>query len=351
MRMATNEDAHLPVYDHTKLSSINTCPTYGILRHSMYKSMPHSKRSMALEAGSASHEGFAATRLFQYIYHQATTKVQKDSAEFHGHRLFGEARYTRMLDVISEGATDRTNAINYVIEAVESYGFYDDIEDNRRTLSNITEALISYIDAYSMTRYPIWVRDPDNPETDIGIEIPYNIVVEVIYDMCDGKGQKTIKVRFSGKLDGLHWDKDNLFVYEEKTGGRLDDHWLAQWILSHQITGYCLAGTTFTGLPCDRALIGGMRLPIGRVPAEGIRKEQVNRKPIMYEKWANWFVTTILMEEQYRDDVVNAPMYTNSCNRYFSTCSFLPFCAADDVEEKELIISEMVHDHWDVLNE
>ena len=55
MRMATDEDAHLPVYDHTKLSGINTCPTYGILRYSMHKVMPNSKRALALEAGSTSH--------------------------------------------------------------------------------------------------------------------------------------------------------------------------------------------------------------------------------------------------------------------------------------------------------
>jgi len=354
-RMATDEDSNLPAYDHTRLSAINTCPTWGILRYSMHKRMPGSARSMALEAGSASHEGFAAVRLYQYKTIQATEEVQKSNVEFQATRLFGEDRYARMSDVLSDGATERTNTINFAIEAVESYGFYDDLEDNRRTLSNITEALISYVDAYDMTRYPIWIRDKDDPETDIGIEIPFNIVVDIKYDNNSKVGGfkdiQYLKARFTGKLDGLHWDKDKLFVYEEKTGARLDDHWLAQWILSHQITGYCLAGTTFTGLSCDRALIGGMRLPIGRVPAEGIRKEQVNRKPIMYEKWANWFVTSVLMEEQYRDDVVNAPMYTHSCNRYFSTCSFLPFCAADDNEEKELIISEMVHDHWDVLNE
>jgi len=94
-----------------------------------------------------------------------------------------------------------------------------------------------------------------------------------------------------------------------------------------------------------------MRIPIGKVPAEGIRREYVPRKPIMFEKWANWFVTSIAMEQEYRDRVVDAPMYTHSCNRYFSTCSFLPFCAADTVEEKEQIISEMEEDKWDVLAE
>ena len=72
-RMATDDDAHLPAYDHTKLSAINTCPTWGILRYSHHKCMPGSTRAMALEAGSAAHEAFAAVRLYQFNSYQAKT--------------------------------------------------------------------------------------------------------------------------------------------------------------------------------------------------------------------------------------------------------------------------------------
>ena len=70
----------------------------------------------------------------------------------------------------------------------------------------------------------------------------------------------------------------------------------------------------------------------------------------MIEKWANWLVTTVDMEQQWRDQVINAPMYTHSCNRYFRSCAFLPFCASDSVEEKEQIIGEMVDDEWSPLH-
>ena len=56
------------------------------------------------------------------------------------------------------------------------------------------------------------------------------------------------------------------------------------------------------------------------------------------------------MEQQFIDDIINAPMYTHSCNRYFNSCSFLPFCAADDIEEKELILTEMEDAEWSPLN-
>ena len=358
-RMATDDDAHLPAYDHTKLSAINTCPTWGILRYSHHKCMPGSTRAMALEAGSAAHAAFAAVRLYQFKSYQAKTEAQRDNTEAVGQRLFGDDRYLRMLGVLSDTATHRTNCINFAIEALESCGFYDDIGDNRRTISNISESIIAYIDAYDMERYPIWERNADDPKSDIGIEIPFDIVVTIEWDNAmfpiaiDGKRltSETMECRFTGKLDGLHWNKDKLIVIENKTGARLDDSWLSQWILSHQITGYCLAATTFTGLHCEHALVSGMRIPIGKIPAEGIRTEYVPRKPIMFEKWANWFVTSIATEQQWKAEVVNAPMYTHSCNRYFRSCSFLPFCAADSVEEKKQIIEEMETDEWNPLHD
>lgn len=356
-RMATDEDSHLTPYDHTKLSAINTCPTWGILRYSIHKRMPGSARAMALEAGAAAHEAFAAVRWYQYQMFQVKGKVQKTNSQMHGIRLFGEARFERMQGVLSEGSTHRTNSINFAIEALESCEFYDDIGDNRRTISNISESIIAYIDAYDFERYPIWIRDKDDPLSDIGIEIPFDIVVDIEWEehnltgIGDAWHQETFQARFTGKLDGLHWNRDELIIIEEKTGARLDDSWLSQWILSNQITGYCVAAQTFTGEPCLHALVSGMRIPIGRIPAESIRREYVPRKPIMFEKWACWFVTSALMEQQWKDNVVDAPMYTHSCNRYFRACSFLPFCAADSVEEKEQIIEEMEFDQWDVLAE
>lgn len=350
MRIATEEDKDIPAYDHTKLSAINTCPTWGILRYSMHKKMPSSYREMALEAGAAAHEGFAAVRWYQYKTFQCKDKTQYFNAEYHGKRLFGEDRFERMLQSISKEATHRTNTINFSIEAVESLGFYDDITDNKRTISNISESLISYVDNYDMERYPVWIRDTEDKKTDIGIEIPFDIVVDITYDNSSGDShEEKLQARFTGKMDGLHWNKDKLIIIEEKTGARLDEHWLAQWVLSHQITGYCLAASTFTDHQCNHALVSGMRIPIGKVPAEGIRKEYVPRNTVLFEKWANWFVTSVAIDTQYREDVLSAPMFTHSCNRYFRSCSFLPLCAADTIEEKEHIITEMETDEWSPL--
>ena len=94
-----------------------------------------------------------------------------------------------------------------------------------------------------------------------------------------------------------------------------------------------------------------MRIPIGKIPAEGIRREQVHRSPIMFEKWANWFVTSIEMEQRWINDILSAPMHTHSCNRYFRSCSFLPLCAADTIEEKQEILNEMEIEEWSPLHD
>ena len=112
-----------------------------------------------------------------------------------------------------------------------------------------------------------------------------------------------------------------------------------------------MAAQTFTQQECMNAIVSGMRIPIGRNPSEGIRKEVVNRKPIMFNKWADWFVHSVMMEQEWRDNVIHAPMYTHSCNRYFRACSFLPFCSADNNEEKEQIITEMSTEEWSPLTE
>lgn len=357
-RMATDEDAHIPAYDHTKLSNINTCPTWGILRYSHHKKMSNTNRSMPLEAGSAAHESFSAVRWYQFHTRDVIDKTGAAIAEAHGIRIFGEKRYESMRDQLSVGATDRTNAIAVALDVLNTSGFYDDPTDRNRTISNISESLIAWVDDYDLDRYPIWVRDITDRNSDIGVENPFDVVVDFTYDIGQTRYDKTY--RFTGKLDGLQHNKkrnsaDNekgpLFIYEEKTGGKLDDNWLSQWTLSHQITGYCVASSTFTGMPCVDAKISGMRLPIGRIPHEGIRKASVPRNQLMIEKWAGWFIDSANVEQRWVDQIYDAPMYTHSCNRYFSSCTFLPFCAAPDLEEKELIFSEMVDDEWSPLHE
>lgn len=345
MRLATEEDKSTPGYDHSTLSAINTCPTWGLIRYGLHKVMPGAGRAMALEAGGAAHECFAALRLYQLWKHdiKENDEIMQAVVQSHGERLFGARRFEQMKSKVDATSLDRTNAVNFVLEALYTSEFYDNDQDKRRTVSNIAESMIVFIDRHDMKRHPIWIRDRTDPKTDIGIENTFDLVAKIAY--TDGARPHVLVRRFFGSIDALVHDGPDVIVDENKTGARLDDSWLAQWRLSHQITGYCLAGNVITNLPCDAARVVGMRIPIGKVLFEGVRVEQVNRHKYHYSDWAKWFIHTVGLFEQYKDKVVGAPRYTHSCNRYFRPCSLIAYCDQDE-DERIKILEEMEHDEW-----
>lgn len=358
VRMATPEDAHIEAYDNTKLVAINTCPTWGVLRYQMHKTFSNSGRSMPLEAGSAMHELFAAVRLWQlwkYDYNVETPYFfrEEDPAPHlimvHGKRLFGQDRFEGMLDMINPNEDERTNCINFCLQALYSSGFYDDPRDTKRTMSNLEEAGIMYIDRWNFHRNPIWIRDINDPESDVGIEIAFDLVITFKFEDHSCPFEKSY--RFCGKLDGLHYRDDNLTVGENKTASRLDDAWRQSFEMSSQVTGYVLAGTTFTQQPISNAIVWGLAIPLPKsYDNGGLVDEYLTREPYMLSRWFDWFLHSVEMYERYENDPTSAPKYTHSCNRYFRSCSFIPFCTADD-DDQQLALEEMITEEWSPLHD
>jgi hypothetical protein len=264
--------------------------------------------------------------------------------EHHGNRLFGDKRFTEMLDeyVRSKGEDKRTRIMRFALTALHNSGYCDDIHDKRRTITNIEEACIAYIDRWEWGKNPIWIRDEHDPISDIGIEVPFNIVINFNEDS---------RYRFIGKMDGLHWRNGKLTVNENKTASRLDDAWSQSFLMSHQITGYMLAASVWSKTTVRNADVYGMAIPLPRnFDYGGIIRESVKRNEEAFVHWCRWFLHTVRIHDQYVDNVVKAPRYTHSCNRYFKPCSFIPFCASPD-DEKIYIMDEMVHDEWSPLKE
>lgn len=353
LRLATEADQHLKAYDNTKLVAINTCPTFGILRYSMHKSMavPSSQggaRQLALECGSACHDVFAAVRLWQLREYQQLP----DLADFHGYRLFGTARYEQMLGDAEQRSSEdqRVRSLAYCLSALESSGYYDDPRDRRRTLTNMEEACIAYIDRWDWNRSPVWVRDPKDPKSDIGVELPFDLVIR--FELDDGTVRE---YRFIGKADGLHTVSNAgevfLSLHENKTASRLDDAWRDSFQMSSQVTGYCLALGVWAQEPIERAEVFGLAIPLPRAhDFGGVVREVVYRNSFMFERWFEWFLHTVMLDELYHEDPIKAPKYTHSCNRYFRPCMMIPFCTASDEDQLE-IISEMYDDEWNPLHE
>jgi len=196
------EHRNLEAFDNTKWAAINTCPTWGITRYQMHLRMPGGGRALALEAGHALHEVFSFVRLatlMDYLHDQGKDAVFTNRAyQFHGMRLFGAERMehlSRQLD----SAVDLPDVCRRgAIALLDTSGYYDDPRDKRRTLSNMEEAAYAYISRWRYD-HPVWMRDYTDPTSDVGIELPFELLATVT-------GMHMHQFRFVGRIDGIHYD-------------------------------------------------------------------------------------------------------------------------------------------------
>lgn len=305
--------------------------------------MPGAHRAMALEAGKAAHESFAAIRVSS-LWH-----TDPDTAICHAARIFGTQRAAQLLSSMSYQSTIEENTRKIALETLATSGFYDDPYDRRRTVANIETLLLAYCGSYDHVRFPVWTAKGNNPERRVGIEIPFAIVTTFTT-----KSGRTKRMRYTGRIDGLHWNKDivgEVLIHENKTGARLDDAWSRSFDTSHQVTGYTVAGSLFTGSNIARAVVRGTQLPLPRMLLDGLKDVWVTRTDYHKQRWIEWVWHTLTMQYwPHQNNPVDAPMYTHSCNRYFRPCSFIPFCYASTEDQHE-ILAEMEYDEWSPLHE
>lgn len=344
--LSDEDEMEIDWFDHTKLSAICTCPVWGIVRYGYNKVMNDSSRAMALEVGSAAHDVFAALRLLDYYENQGENE---SNFLHHGIRLFGDDRFEEAqaaYDVVRDEDL-RTRQLAFCLTILESTGFVDDPRDKRRTMANLQEACIAYIDQWRWGKLPIWTRESHTEFTEIGIEIPFSLTMKFF------KNKEVQRcIRYTGRLDGLHSESggDKVRLGENKTGARLDDAWSQSFIMSHQVTGYMIAAQIITGTPCNNGDVLGMQVPLPRSWTNGIVREYVTRDNDAYDSWARWIWYTTETYYQFYDNVVNAPQYTHSCNRYFRPCSMIPFCGSPN-DEKQEILDSMPIKKWDPLDD
>jgi hypothetical protein len=344
--MSTEDDRELATYDHTKLSAFNTCPTWGIIRYAHHKRFQTISRAMALEAGSAMHEVFAFVRLItlaRQLFHLGRDDVFINSVlNSNGTRLFGEDRWDTIISNSPTNETVDDRLKHDVITVLESGAFYDDDRDKRRTLTNLEECALSYVDRWDF-KPRVWMRDYNDPLSDVGIEIAYDLVCEV---------NNVASFRFTGKLDGLRYhggDTKRLVVEDNKTGSRLSDAWEMSFETSHQLTGYCLAATVFTGKPVTHAEAIGLAIPLPKNEFSGYVRAQVERSVEATKRFVSWMLYTVDGFREMSSDPLDAPMFTHSCNRYFRPCSMIPLCSSDR-EDREQMFDEMITDEWSPLH-
>lgn len=341
LHLSSTTDDTLPWVDYSTLTAVNMCPRWGIIHSYMGKRPANNaaQRSMALDAGSAMHDVFAAVRMFELVrMSEGNTAV-----EVKLQRLFGDDRAAELLRITATGDY-KTSMTQAALMIVETSGFYDDLRDKKRTLSNLCDATIQYVSKYPTQRFiPISVGD------DFGVEIPFDITVTSDCGMQP--------FRFLGKIDAVCADqlRNNMIgVHENKTGSRIDTVWSDSFTINHQVTGYILAvNTILRGIFVERsavnsAVIWGLQIPIPSrsIYGDGTARVQVYRNMNDFVNWEKWITTTWKLIQEYKDDPADAPMYTHSCSRYFQSCSFIPFCALSYQDRVDALRDEMVEERW-----
>jgi hypothetical protein len=299
----------------------------------MQRQYPQHGRALALEAGEAMHQFFAAMRCWQLHY----TDRRPDHATSAGNRIFSEPRWKEIWRNVRKQHGQVNQVGTLAVEVLRSSGFYDDPNDAIRTLSNMETAAMVYAreTLQYLENWPIWVADPKHAEKPIGVEQIFDVVIE--YD--DSK-----RIRFIGTLDGILVNKlkeHRITMAENKTASRLDRAWIESMKMRHQITGYMACGRALFEIDMWHARVYGCKIkPTYR--GEDVHIEPVRRDATAIAHWGNWVYNQVELFERYKDDWEHAERRTHSCNRFFRPCTFIPFCA-DTAEGRAEQYSEMIH--------
>lgn len=362
IRLTTEEekaDTSIPAFDYTKLTALNMCPRWGLIRYDQHKRMPGNSRSMALELGHAAHQAYAAIRFFELM--EAMTSLYPDVEVplviEYGKRLFGEERIKGIGEIYGSGEDTRRRVNAIALYAANTSGFYDDPNDRRRTLSNLESSLIAYIDRLELgSRIPVISRGI------VGIEVPFDLMLtftdgdecstfELLEDNVRDK-LAPVKIRYIGRMDGLVQARHGYEVEENKTAARLDRSWQDSFLISHQITGYCVAASKLLGTPVRECMVRGMMVPLPKnYDLGGIVNVPIHRDDDRIREWIRWIWHTVSnLYLPYREDPLSAPEFSHSCNRYFSSCSFIPLCSMASREDRLLTFSQMETDVWTPLD-
>ena len=290
-----------------------------------------------MEAGSAMHEVFAALRICQLIYAQ---KLPHHGANTYD-RIFGIERWQEQIMKDwdnAKSASLRDNLVGVAINTLATGGYYDDPNDDIRTISNMEVASINYID----NTLPLWdewliyVADRRDPTSVVGIEQVFDAILRY------GDG---LEIRFIGTLDGLYDRRLNakqtkLYLGENKTANRLDNAWRRSFDMSHQVTGYIACGTAVFGKPIFDSRIIGKKIKMS-ARGENHYSFNVSRDYEKIAEWAAWVRHTVELYELHAGNWEDAPRYTHSCNRYFRPCALIDFCA-DTAEGRMEQFEQMV---------
>jgi hypothetical protein len=329
IRYTTPADQHMFAYSHSIVEAILTCPVWGLIRYAKGLYYPIQNRQLPLEAGGAMHEVFAAVRLWQLLRLQNLP----DHFKFHGERLFNDEDHpTRFRDswkVIN--TSPRDELLSFCFKVLNTGDYYDDPNDKTRTLANMEETIIKYVDEQMprMDANPIWVADINDPIAPVGIEQVFDIIIE--------QGDRSI--RYIGTIDGITCPEKypgTAMVDENKTASRLDETWRKSYQVKSQPTGYIAVARLLTGLEVTKVRMIGIKIKQTR-SNEDYYAFIEEREDFQLEDWVRSLFFADELNTRFGDDPLSAPQFTHSCSRYFRACAFIDLCSADPQDRQDIL--------------
>lgn len=338
--------------DFSTLNAVSACPFKGILVNVLGKHFKEGEeRNMALEAGDLSHKVYAVWRALsiqdEELRDKMVLKFLKQVVPEMPDDIFHK-EVEELVAKTTDCITPLSEMMVYADWIIANSGYYNDEKDKKRTIENIRTSLMAYGSNFLelVKEEPIWISED---KTQVGIELPFNININISYE--ENGEVKEYVFNFIGKIDGIHVHKNGgLIIHENKTASRLDDSWLNQWFMSHQITGYCLAASHLVGTYVGQARVLGMQIPVPKSSGYAYRTERVDRPTHFLDNWAKWVIVNNRIIEDYKNCPEKAIMNTKNCCAYYSSCPYMCICTLPEDERKQAI-DDMVVKKWSPLND
>lgn len=220
-----------------------------------------------------------------------------------------------------------------------------------RNLENFMYAFTKYTHEYPHERWKIASFDNESLverafATHLGtiavnepMAFPMHILVEGS-DSDDIPFVRNIVVSWTGIVDGVIEDVDGLWAIDHKTTSIGGDSYFRQFELSQQFIGYTWAASQIMSQRLKGTLLNVI---FSRKPTRTGKTVECSRRYYEYSdfKRIEWHNDIMTMCEDFilRLTTGNFPKKTSWCVNKFGTCPFMPVCAADSEEERNVILA------------
>lgn len=287
-------------WDSVSLTSILSCP-----RRYQYQIL----WGLAPNAPS-----YAIALVFGILFHKGCELYHKHLASTGGveaKRNHDAAVHAAVKGLLADPATATLPVDDDVDSLAEGH---DPDEDDGITLRNskirtryyLFRALVWYLDNYEDDPCETIILSSGIPAVEYSFRLPIQI---------DVLGQDLL---LCGHLDRGVIFNDRYYNSDYKTTKSLTKQWSAMFDLSHQMTGYCIAGTAIFEKPTSGVMIDGVALQVGQVK---FSRSFTNRTPGQVKEYFD-LLRHVRSQAILYAETGNYPMNTASC--YF--CEFKEIC-------------------------